>query len=71
MTLPLCCAQDVEGYAGGVQAGFDAAQLQRLHAILSPFMLRRLKVRAVNALLYHEVAMWPGACRGLLEAVHT
>jgi SNF2 family DNA or RNA helicase len=42
----------VEGYAaGGGAAGpsrLNAAQLARLHAVLSPFMLRRVKADVLN-----------------------
>jgi hypothetical protein len=54
--------QDVEGYAAASVSGgpsrLSAAQLGRLHAVLSPFMLRRVKADVL------EVGGW-GALEGV------
>ena len=36
-------SKDIEGHAQDKAAKFDEAQLRRLHMILKPFMLRRIK----------------------------
>jgi DNA helicase INO80 len=43
-------SKDIEGAAGSSGGGFNEHQLRRLHMILKPFMLRRVKRNVQNEL---------------------
>ena len=43
-------SKDIEGAAGSSGGGFNEHQLRRLHMILKPFMLRRVKRHVQNEL---------------------
>lgn len=65
LTRPTATPQDVEGFAAASTGGsgpsrLNAAQLARLHAVLSPFMLRRIKmdVLEVRGCLCVEKDVW-------------